>query len=229
MRNIKHILKAKQLLRRECKTQVVSTNILVEVEESVYSMVVLPHKKSKTFSKLVASLMQGYVEDEYIRAYVEGTLSTMQKAAVNSLDGILGNMTQSLANMGLYTKEMQNNSKKGFETFNGKGKEEQLLTPAVVNTEVEELKDDISMLKKQNEEILNLLRSGNFNQKSESTSVEARTKLQKKETKPINLEIEDFIPKLSLVEDSRGDTFAEPEINAEDALSSLLVGNSYVF
>ena len=52
----------------------VRTNILVEVDEKVNNLVVIPHKRAKTFSKLMASLLQGYVEDEYIRAYADGTL-----------------------------------------------------------------------------------------------------------------------------------------------------------
>lgn len=235
MRNIKHIVKAKQLLRRECKTQVISTNILVEVEDNIYSMVVLPHKKSKTFSKLVAALIQGYVENEYIRSYIEGNLSEMQKAAVNSLDDVLNNMTQSLANIGLYTGEMQATSSKGMQTFNRvlerEVQEKQLpQAQAQIGTssaEVEELKDDISMLKKQNEEILNLLRSGSFNQMTEKGRTEVRKELPKKEINPINLEIEDFTPTLSLV--SSGENTSEPEIDATEAMNNLLAGNSFSF
>ena len=32
----------------------------------MYDLVVSPHKKAKLFSRLMASLLQGYIEDEYI-------------------------------------------------------------------------------------------------------------------------------------------------------------------
>ena len=54
-------------------------NVFLEVDDKVYNLVVEPHKKAKTFSKLMASLLKGYIEDEYVRAYGNSTVDDMKR------------------------------------------------------------------------------------------------------------------------------------------------------
>lgn len=138
-----------------------NTNILVEVEDDIYDLVVAPHKKNKTFSKVVRSLLTGYVEDKYIRAYVEGTLDNMRKASAEALDDILGSMNDSLASMGLYTDEIKSVNEEGARQFSedysyeGSNSEVNIQTDS---SEISELKETVSELKAQNDEICNLLK-----------------------------------------------------------------------
>lgn len=92
-------------------------NMMIEVDEQVYNLVVLPHKKQKTFSKLIASLLNGYVNNMYIRGFADDTLDSMHKASVSALEGIIGDMHESLANMGMYTEELNNTLNDGIQTF----------------------------------------------------------------------------------------------------------------
>lgn len=134
----------------------VKTSILVEVDQRTNDLVVVPHKRAKTFSKLMASLLQGYVEDEYIRAYADGTLDDMRKASVDVLDDALNSMTESLSNMGLYNEALSQTNDRGkkyFEDYSEK-KEQEIIN----NEEVSELKSAVSDLQEQNSTILQLLK-----------------------------------------------------------------------
>ena len=91
--------------------------MMVEVDEQVYNLVVVPHKKNKSFSKLIATLLNGYVSNMYIRGFADDTLDGIHKEAVNSLDSIIGDMHESLASMGMYTEELGNTLNDGIQTF----------------------------------------------------------------------------------------------------------------
>lgn len=134
----------------------VKTSILVEVDQRTNDLVVVPHKRAKTFSKLMASLLQGYVEDEYIRAYADGTLDDMRKASVDVLDDALNSMTESLSNMGLYNEALSQTNDKGKKYFEGYSEEKE--KEIIDNEEVSELKSAVSDLQEQNSTILQLLK-----------------------------------------------------------------------
>ena len=97
----------------------VRTSIYLEVDDDVYEKVIKPHKESKTFSKLMASLLKGYIEDEYVRSYGDGTLDDMKKASVSALEGVIGDMRKSLSTLGLYNDALSANMQKGSKTFSG--------------------------------------------------------------------------------------------------------------
>ena len=132
------------------------TNVFIDVEDDVYDLVVSPHKKAKSFSRLMASLLQGYIEDEYIRSYGDGTLHDMRKASVDSLDSIIGTMTESLSNFGLFTDELEVSNNRGKELFNSKKSKQE----DIVSKHVSDIKEESELVNKENyklkEEVCNL-------------------------------------------------------------------------
>lgn len=137
------------------------TNVFLEVDDRVYDAVVEPHKKAKTFAKLVASLLTGYIEDEYIRSYCDGCVEDMRKATIGDLDDALDSMASSLANIGLYTEELNMLGKKGMKTFSEAGSRKSEPTPEPTqqsgkrDAEVEALNREVESMRTQNEEIRN--------------------------------------------------------------------------
>lgn len=187
------------------------TNVFIDVEDDVYDLVVSPHKKAKSFSRLMASLLQGYIEDEYIRSYGDGTLHDMRKASVDSLDSIIGTMTESLSNFGLFTDELEVSNNRGKELFNAKkSKQEDIVSKHVsdikeeselvnkennkLKEEVVNLKDDMRSLKRQNLEMMDILRklteSGGI---KEGTKEELRTSQLDEIEKTSNSDVEDSL------------------------------------
>lgn len=155
------------------------TNVFLEVEDRVYDVVIEPHKKAKTFSKLVAALLKGYIEDEYVRAYGDELVEDLKKASVDSLDDVLGSMQESLATMGLFTDELQMVNNKGSKIFSKKveehqkefNKSEEFAKETFredtrlkeenekLQKEMEDLKKQMSNMSSQNLEILSVLKN----------------------------------------------------------------------
>lgn len=100
------------------------TNIMLEFSDEVYDILVEPMKKNKSFSKLLASLVEGYLNDGYIRAYADDTLEDMRKAAVSSFSQSIDAMTESLSNMGLFADELESASLSGKTKFKAKAKKQ---------------------------------------------------------------------------------------------------------
>lgn len=233
------------------------TNVFIDVEDDVYDLVVSPHKKAKSFSRLMASLLQGYIEDEYIRSYGDGTLHDMRKASVDSLDSIIGTMTESLSNFGLFTDELEVSNNRGKELFNSKkSKQEDIVSKHVsdikeeselvnkennkLKEEVGNLKDDMRSLKQQNLEMMNILRklteSGGI--KGE-TKEELRTSQLDEIEKTSNSDVEDSLSNskymssnLSVPEKQEVDNSeVENDITDEERnlMDGLLGGNLFGF
>lgn len=150
------------------------TNVFLEVDDNIYNMVIEPHKKAKTFSKLVAALLRGYIEDEYVRAYGDDMVDDLKKASVDSLDDVLSGMHQSLANLGLFTDELSMANKKGSNYFGSKARElnrestektvekethrEDSKETDKLKQEVAEIRGTVEGVLKQNSEILDMLK-----------------------------------------------------------------------
>lgn len=93
------------------------TNILVEVSDEIYDAVIEPMKKNKTFSKLVASLLEGYLSDGYIQAFADDNLADLRRAAVDSFSASVDSMSESLSSMGLFTSVLEQKSADGRDKF----------------------------------------------------------------------------------------------------------------
>lgn len=204
------------------------TSILIEVDDTVYDLVVAPHKKAKTFSKLAATLLQGYIENDYIQSYADGTLETMHKASVGALDDILGDMSNSLANMGLYTNELKNTAEEGVSTFNSP--EPSFNPPVQPNSEVDALKEDISQLREQNEDIMSMLKQLLSNGTVVSKSSESKVNTIGVSPKS-TADSDDDDLSLSLVStiDEDVSNSKESKVDASKTMSALLMGNQYSF
>lgn len=90
---------------------------MIDVSDDVYSSLVEPHKKNKTFSKLIVSLLTGYLSDGYIRAFVDDNLEDVRRAVVGSFEDSVGEMETVLASMGLYTDALGAQSSAGYAKF----------------------------------------------------------------------------------------------------------------
>lgn len=135
------------------------TNVFLEVEDRVYDLVIVPHKREKTFSKLVAALLKGYIEDEYVRAFGDETIGDMRKASVDSLESILDGMHESMSNLGLLSDELEENTQKGKKFFEEEKSKvnTQEVEDSEVKKDVEELKRNVGTIQEQNTQILELL------------------------------------------------------------------------
>lgn len=226
------------------------TNILVEVEDELYEAVVAPHKRSKTFSKLLSTLISGYAENEYVRAYAEGTLDEIQAESVNALDEVIQGMQGSLADMGLFTNELKNTNQAGAEAFSkqrsfrsenfgslsaGEPKES-------AQEDTSELKSTVEELKAQNKEIMSMLER----LMSSGSGVVIKAEPAKSNT---------AVHKKPVIKESVGSSYSEPlepleplepvgsmlptedaeeessgsAINVTDVMSQLLSGNEMSF
>ena len=93
------------------------TSVMIEVDDEVYASVVEPLKRNKSFAKLISSLLNGYISDGYIRAFVDDGLEEVRKAVVGSFAESVGEMESVLANMGLFTDELNAHSQAGYSKF----------------------------------------------------------------------------------------------------------------
>lgn len=100
------------------------TNILLEFSDEVYDTLVEPLKKNKAFTKLVTTLIDGYMSDSYIRAYADDTLDGMRNKAVSSFNESIASMNETLSEMGLVTDELEANSLSGRDMFRKKADEQ---------------------------------------------------------------------------------------------------------
>lgn len=229
-------------------------NVLTEVEEDIYDAVVLPHKKTKSFSRLIATLLRGYMENAYVKAYAEGTLDEVETESVNALDSIISDMQGSLATMGVFTNELKNATQEGVEVFSNKVQS----TPSKSfrgngfggvaqvdeSPDKDDLKSTVEELKSQNQEIMGLLQkliSGDVQipkipgevvpeivkepvKSSFSSSVGSGS--VNTSISPKLMESSDDADMPTLKEVSDGD---ESSVDANDVMASLLMGNMMSF
>lgn len=93
------------------------TSVMIEVNDDVYETLVEPLKRNKSFAKLISSLLNGYINDSYIRAFVDDNLEEVKKAVVGSFAESVGEMESALANMGLFADELSAHSQAGYARF----------------------------------------------------------------------------------------------------------------
>ena len=213
--------------------------MLITVSDELNNFVVSPHKKNNTFSKLVTTLLEGYMNDSYIQAYAEGTLVESRQKSLNDLDNTLANMASSLASLGVYTSDMKSSTEGGLRYFNEysshakeniKDTEDFEEVVKQQKEETEDLKSTVNELKEQNKKILEMmekLMSGDSVLKIEKTV--------KEESEPIKKEVsvpEEKIEKVKqeTVEVKEPLIKEEPKVEipvTNDLMSGFLMGNLY--
>lgn len=134
-------------------------NVMAEVSQEVYDTVVVPHKRSKTFTSVIETLITGYYSNVYIRSFVDDSLEGAQQQSNDVLNDIINNMHQGLANMGVYTEEMKSNSKDGINAFGKKAEETKKEMEDINAQEIKSVKESVEELKNQNEEIMSMLKN----------------------------------------------------------------------
>ena len=133
-------------------------NVMAEVSQEVYDTVVVPHKRSKTFTSVIETLIEGYYSNVYIRSFVDDSLEGEQQQSSDVLNEIINNMHQGLANMGVYTDEMKSNSQDGIDAFGKKAEETKKEMEDINAQEIKSVKESVEELKNQNEEIMSMLK-----------------------------------------------------------------------
>ena len=145
---------------------------MVDVSDEVYDTVVVPFKKSRKFSELINSLLTGYLKDNYVASYVEGTLDTLKNESSRSLDEAIESMNQSFAMVGMLTDEASDMMSNGIDAVRVRKKEEEkgavgqlkehLVSESPKEDNGESVKEgllkEIDELKKQNNEMGRSLR-----------------------------------------------------------------------
>lgn len=226
-------------------------NLMVEVDDIIYRDVVVQHKRNKTFTKLMSTLLKGYSENMVIRSYVEDSFGVMRREHDSILNGLVNDMASSLASMGMYIDEAKSNAQEGIDTFSGANEEAKSGLSAedikqVVNEENQELRNTVDSLKTQMSEMMDLLRTMVTNpqanqvvqtvppvQAVSDTVKPVKSEVIKEEPKistpqpieediDISLDDEPIIP-LQVVEDEEGD------VNGDDVLANLLSGQQFSF
>lgn len=134
-------------------------NVMAEVSQEVYDTVVVPHKRSKTFTSVIETLITGYYSNVYIRSFVDDSLEGAQQKSNDVLNDIINNMHQGLANMGVYTEEMKSNSQDGIDAFGKKAEETKKEMEDINAQEIKSVKESVEELKNQNEEIMSMLKN----------------------------------------------------------------------
>lgn len=143
---------------------------MVDVSEEVYDTVVVPFKKSRKFSELINSLLTGYLKDNYVASYVEGTLDTLKNESARSLDEAIESMNQSFAMVGMLADEASDMMSNGIDAVKVREREkgtvgqlkERFASESYKKDKEESTKEDflkeIDALRKQNNEMERSLR-----------------------------------------------------------------------
>lgn len=145
-------------------------NIMVDVSEEIYYKVVEPYKKEKKFKLLVERLLNGYLENEVISSYVEGSFDAMQKGDMQSFNDAIAKMKGNLANMGILNdaaSSMMEAGRRAVSLDKEEKKSGAEATPVIEAKKVasveketgipsrdEKVYEEIDALKKQNQDML---------------------------------------------------------------------------
>lgn len=137
-------------------------SIMVDVDEALYTEVIEPHKKNRSFSKLILKLLEGYQQDEYVNAYGNDVVAELQAEADNAFQASIDSMKATMINMEILKEEAEMTSEEGIDSFNtGEFRE-----GSGVGTDAEEglgserlqrIEDEICELKKSNVEVMSAL------------------------------------------------------------------------
>lgn len=137
-------------------------SIMVDVDEALYTEVIEPHKKNRSFSKLILKLLEGYQQDEYVNAYGNDVVAELQAEADNAFQASIDSMKATMINMEILKEEAEMTSEEGIDSFNtgefraGSGVE--LGTEEGLGSErLQRIEDEICEMKKSNAEVMSAL------------------------------------------------------------------------
>lgn len=217
------------------------TSVMLEFSDEVYDNIVEPMKKNKSFSKLLATLTEGYLNDGYIRAFADDNLENMRKAAVDSFSKSIDSMMGSLSNMGLFTDELEATATDGKERFSKKAEEQRESLPqdsGNSSTDIEKLNSRMDNMQSTMNELLSVVKvlSEKFtgNVKMNVENVEKPINFNDTISSPVKIVEKSKVttyPEVreKVITDEEKPDLSEEEKEADDFISSMLEGNSFVF
>lgn len=137
-------------------------SIMVDVDEALYTEVIEPHKKNRSFSKLILKLLEGYQQDEYVNAYGNGVVAELQAEADNAFQASIDSMKATMINMEILKEEAEMTSEEGIDSFNtgefreGSGVETDM-GDGLGSERLQRIEDEICEMKKSNAEVMSAL------------------------------------------------------------------------
>lgn len=137
-------------------------SIMVDVDEALYAEVIEPHKKNRSFSKLILKLLEGYQQDEYVNAYGNDVVAELQAEADNAFQSSIDSMKATMINMEILKEEAEMTSEEGIDSFNtgefreGSGVETDA-GEGLGSERLQRIEDEICEMKKSNAEVMSAL------------------------------------------------------------------------
>lgn len=135
---------------------------MVDVDEALYTEVIEPHKKNRSFSKLILKLLEGYQQDEYVNAYGNDVVAELQAEADNAFQASIDSMKATMVNMEILKEEAEMTSEEGIDSF--KTGEFRAGSGVGVSAEdglgserLQRIEDEICEMKKSNAEVMSAL------------------------------------------------------------------------
>ena len=137
-------------------------SIMVDVDEALYTEVIEPHKKNRSFSKLILKLLEGYQQDEYVNAYGNDVVAELQAEADNAFQASIDSMKATMINMEILKEEAEMTSEEGIDSFKtgefraGSGVETDM-GDELGSERLQRIEDEICEMKKSNAEVMSAL------------------------------------------------------------------------
>lgn len=139
-------------------------SIMVDVDEALYTEVIEPHKKNRSFSKLILKLLEGYQQDEYVNAYGNDVVAELQAEADNAFQASIDSMKATMINMEILKEEAEMTSDEGIDSFKtgefraGSESEGDARDGEGFGSErLQRIEDEICEMKKSNAEVMSAL------------------------------------------------------------------------
>lgn len=139
-------------------------SIMVDVDEALYTEVIEPHKKNRSFSKLILKLLEGYQQDEYVNAYGNDVVAELQAEADNAFQSSIDSMKATMINMEILKEEAEMTSEEGIDSFKtgefraGSGSEVGTDAGEGFGSErLQRIENEICEMKKSNAEVMSAL------------------------------------------------------------------------
>lgn len=137
-------------------------SIMVDVDEALYTEVIEPHKKNRSFSKLILKLLEGYQQDEYVNAYGNDVVAELQAEADNAFQASIDSMKATMINMEILKEEAEMTSEEGIDSFNtgefrAGSESEEGAGDGLGSERLQRIEDEICEMKKSNAEVMSVL------------------------------------------------------------------------
>ena len=137
-------------------------SIMVDVDEALYTEVIEPHKKKRSFSKLILKLLEGYQQDEYVNAYGNDVVAELQAEADNAFQASIDSMKATMINMEILKEEAEMTSEEGIDSFKtgefrAGSESEEKAEEGLGSERLQRIEDEICEMKKSNAEVMSVL------------------------------------------------------------------------